>query len=82
MIFSVSNEQKSWSLEFGPDSVLLEVRTLPNESVENSIEIPLSVWNLLESRRLRFMEEALIGGPLTDAERQRPYEVHENLHDV
>ena len=82
MIFSVSNEQKNWSLEFGPDSVLLEVRTLPNESVENSIEIPLSVWNLLESRRLRFMEEALIGGPLTDAERQRPYEVHENLPDV
>ena len=28
------------------------------------------------------MEEALIGGPLTDAERQRPYEVHENLPDV
>ena len=77
---SVSNEERS--LEFGPDSVLLQVRSVPNESVENSIEKPLSVWNLLESRRLRFMEEALIGGPHTEAERQRPYEVHENLPDV
>lgn len=82
MIFSISNGQRNWSLEFGPDSVLLEVRSVPNESVENSIEIPLSVWNLLESQRLRFMEEALTGGPLTDAERQRPYEVHEILPDV
>ena len=81
-MISVSNAERNWSLEFGLDSVLLQVRSVPDESVENSIEIPLSVCNLLESRRLRFMEKALIWGPLTDAERQRPYEVHENLPDV
>ena len=45
----------------------------------NSIELPLSLWNLLESQRLRFMEELLTGAPLTQEQQRRPYREHENL---
>ena len=37
------------------------------------------MWNVLESQRLRFMEGALTGTPFTQADQQRPYEVHEKL---
>jgi len=65
MIFSASSAELNWSLEFGPESVLLELRNISTETVVKFIELPLSVWNLLESQRLRFMEEALTGAPLT-----------------
>ena len=79
MIFSVSSAEVNWCLEFGPESVLLEVRTISTKTVLNSIELLLSVWNLLESQGIRFMEEALTGAPLTQDQLQRPYEVHKNL---
>ena len=47
--------------------------------LENSIELSPSMWNVLESQRLRFMEGALAGAPFAQAEQQRPYEVHEKL---
>ena len=40
-----------------------------DEAFLNSIEIPLSVWNLLESRILRFLEDAISGALLTEDER-------------
>ena len=36
------------------------------------------MWNALESKRLRFMEEALTGALLTQVEQREVYEVHEN----
>ena len=67
----------NWSLEFGPDTVSLEVQNFADQAVLNSLEIPLAVWNLLESQRLRFLENAISGAPLTEDEQARPYEVHE-----
>ena len=67
----------NWSLEFGPDTVSLEVQTFADETVLNSIEIPLAVWNLLESQRQRFLEDAIAGAPLTEDEQARPYELRD-----
>ena len=70
----------NWSLEFGPDTVSLEVQNFADQAVLNSIEIPLVVWNLLESQRLRFLEDAISGAPLTEDEQAGPYEVHEQAN--
>ena len=69
----------NWSLEFGPDTVSLEVQNFADQAVLNSIEIPLAVWNLLESQRVRFLEDAISGAPLTE-EHARPYEVLEQAN--
>ena len=45
----------------------------------NSVELPLSVWNYLESQRFRILEDALAGAPLPQEQQQRPFEVHETL---
>ena len=70
----------NWSLEFGPDTVSLEVQIFADHAVLNSIEIALAVWNLLESQRLRFLEDSISGAPLTEDEQARPYEVHEQAN--
>ena len=70
----------NWSLEFGPNTVSLEVQNFADETVPNSIEIPLAVWNLLESQRLRFLEDAVAGAPLTKDEQARPYELREQAN--
>ena len=70
----------NWSLEFGPDTVSLEVQNFAGQAVLNSIEIPLAVWNLPESQRLRVLENAISGAPLTEDEQARPYEVHEQAN--
>ena len=44
------------------------------------MDFPLAVWSLLESQRLRFLEEAISGAPLTEDEQARPYEVHEQAN--
>ena len=38
------------------------------------------MWNLLESQRLRFLEDAISGSPLTEDEQARTYEVHEQAN--
>ena len=67
-------------MEFGPDTVSLEVQNFADQAVLNSIEISLAVWNLLESQRLRFLEDTISGAPLTEDEQARPYEVHEQAN--
>ena len=67
----------NWSLEFGPDTFSLEVQNFDSEAVLSLMKVPLAVWNLLESQRLRFLEDAFSGAPLTDYEQARPHEVHE-----
>ena len=69
----------NWSLDFGQESVFLEVRHFSTETVVNSIELPLSVWNLLENQRLQLKDDALTGAPLAQEHPQRPCVVHENL---
>ena len=55
MIFSVSNNNMNWSLEFGPDTVSLEVQNFPDDAVLNSIDICC-----MES--IRKSETAIFGG--------------------
>ena len=80
MTFSVLNNNMNWSLEFGPNTVSLEVKNFADQAVLNSIEIPLAVRNLLESQRLRFLEDAVSGATLTEDEQARHYEVHEQAN--
>ena len=44
-----------------------------------SIKLSLFEWNLLGSERHRFVEEVLIGAPLTQQQQQQPYGVYGNL---
>ena len=58
---------------------LLEVQSVWKETVEKSIELPLRLWNVLESLKLRFIEEALTRAPFTQADQLRWYKEHEIL---
>ena len=80
MTFSVSNNPMNWCLDFGIDFVLPEVLNFANEAVLISIEIRSVVWNLLESQKLRFLENAISGAPLTEKQQARLYEVQEQAN--
>ena len=68
------------SLDFGPDSVSLQKQNFTDEAVLDSIEIPLAVWSLLESQRLRVLGDAISGAPRTEDEQARRYEVHKQAN--
>ena len=65
MIFSVSNDSFEWSVDFGPDSVTLTVKTLVQEMTICSQEIPLAAWSLLLSQRQQFLKNHLALVPVT-----------------
>ena len=54
MQFTVSNNGTQWSLDFGPDSVVLSVKDLDENITISSLEIPLAAWFLLLSQRQEF----------------------------
>ena len=54
MIFSVSNKGTLWTLDFGPDSIVLSVRDLDENLTISSLEIPLAAWFLLLSQNKNF----------------------------
>ena len=60
----------------------MEVRNFSVEFVKNSMELHFFVWTVLESQRLRFMEEASTGASLTQAEQQQRNDVQENLAEM
>ena len=65
MVFSVSNDDFEWSLEFGLDSVTLTVEDLVNEMTISSKETPLAAWRLLLSQRQQFLSNHLARFPVT-----------------
>lgn len=65
MIFTVSNDGIEWSLDFGPDSVLITVKDLVQEMIMSSQEIPLQAWNLLLDQRQQFLDNHLARVPIT-----------------
>ena len=65
MIFSVSNDGIQWSLDFGPDSVLITITDVAQELTISSQEIPLAAWNLLLSQRQEFLDNHLSRVPIT-----------------
>ena len=64
MIFSVSNDGIEWSLDFGPDSVILTVKDLVHEMTKSSQENPLTAWSLLLSQRQQFLKNHLARVPV------------------
>ena len=64
MIFSVSNDEIQWTLDFGPDSVNIAVNGLDQKITTSSQEIPLAAWQLL-SQRQDFLNNHLARVPIT-----------------
>ena len=65
MIFSVSNDGKQWTLDFGPDSVTIAVNDLDQNITISSQEKPLAAWQLLLSQRQDFLNNHLARVPIT-----------------
>ena len=65
MIFSVSNDEIQWTLDFGPDSVTIAVNDLDQNITISSHEIPLAAWQLLLSQRRDFLNNHLARVPIT-----------------
>ena len=51
MIFSVSNNGTLWTLDFGPDSVVLSVKDLDENLTISSLEFPPAAWSLFLSQK-------------------------------
>ena len=65
MIFSVSNNGTQWTLDFGPDSVVLSVKDLDENLTISYLEIPLAAWSLLLSQRQEILDNHLPRVPIT-----------------
>ena len=65
MVFSVSNDGIKWSLDFGPDSVILSVKDLVQEMRLSSQEFALAAKKLLLSQRRQFLNNHLARVPIT-----------------
>ena len=78
MIFSVSNNGTQWTLDFGPDSVVLSVKDLFENITINSLETPLAAWSLLLSQRQEFSDNHLLRVPITPNQ-QGTFEMREEV---
>ena len=65
MIFSVSNDEIQWTLDFAPDSVTIAVIDLVQNITISSQEIPLAAWQLLLSQSKDFLDDHLPRVPIT-----------------
>ena len=65
MQFTVSNNGAQWTLDFGTDSVVLNVKGLDESLIISSLEIPLAAWYLLLSQRQEFLDNHLPRAPIT-----------------
>ena len=65
MIFSASNDEIQWSLEFGPDSVTAAVNDLVQNKTISSQEITLAAWQLLLCQRQEILNNHLPRVPIT-----------------
>ena len=64
MIFSVYKDGIQWTLDFGPDSVIIAVNDLGQNVTISSQEIPLAAWQLLFSQRQYFLNNHLARVPI------------------
>ena len=69
MISSVSNNGTQWTLDFGPDSVVLSVKDLDENLTISSLETPLAAWSLLLSQRQECLDNHLLRVPITPNQR-------------
>ena len=78
MHFTVSNNGTQWTLDFGPDSVVLNVKDLDENITISSLEIPLLAWSLLLSQRQEFLDNHLRRVPITPNQ-QGTFEMREGV---
>ena len=78
MQFTVSNNRTQWILDFGPDSVVLNVKDLDENLTISSLEIPLAAWSLLLSQRQEFLNNHLPRVSIT-ANQQGTFEMREEV---
>ena len=82
MIFSVSIDGIQWTLDFGPDSVIIAVNDLNQNLTISSQEIPPAAWQLLLSQRQDFLNNHLARVPITpnqEGTMEMRYEVLSNV---
>ena len=65
MMFSASNDGIQWTLDFGPDFVVIAVNDLDQNIAISSQEIPLSACQLLLSQIQDFLNNQLARVPIT-----------------
>ena len=78
MIFSVSNNGTHWSLDFGPDSVVLSVKHLDENLTISSLEISLAAWSLLLFQSQEFLDNHFPRVPMTPNQ-QGTFEMREEV---
>ena len=78
MQLTVSNNGTQWTLDFGPDSVVLSVKDLDENLIISSLEIPLAAWSLLLSQRQEFLDNHLLRVPTTPNQ-QGTFEMREDV---
>ena len=64
MIFAVSSDGIQWTLDFGPDSVIIAVNDLDQNIAISSQETPLAAWQLLLAQRQDFLNNHLARVPI------------------
>ena len=65
MIISVSSDGIQWTLDFGPDSVVIAVNDLDQNIPISSKEIPVAAWQLLLAQREDFLNNHLARLPIS-----------------
>ena len=65
MKFTVSNNGIQWIFDFGPESVVLNVKDLDENLTISSPQFPLAAWSLLLSQRQEFLSNHLPRVPIT-----------------
>ena len=81
MIFSVSNKEIQWILDFGTDSVTIVVNDLDQNTTISSQEISPAAWQLLLSQRQGFLDNHLPRVPITSRQ-QGTFEMREVLSSM
>ena len=78
MQFTVSSNGTQWTLDFGPDSVVLSIRDRDENVTISSLEIPLEAWSLLLSQRREFLHNHMTRVPITPNQ-QGTFEMREEV---
>ena len=66
MIFSVQNSNLSYSVEFSPDLVQIQVRETVSGVFLARMDIPIQVWHIVEVMRRDFNEHHMTQVPMTE----------------
>ena len=78
MLSKISNNGNQWTLDIGPDSVVLRVKDLDENFSISSLEIPLAALSLLLSQRQELLDNHLPRVPIAPNQ-QGTFEMREEV---